>query len=105
MANMAVAFAPVQIRPPKEKIGHHGIAPLKVWVVRVWEVDPPAGEERLEWFLVTNEPVQTFDDAYRVVGWYECRWIVEAYHGPTRRTSEPKERSSARMANHLESLA
>jgi len=80
MANMAVAFAPVQIRPPKEKNGHHGITPLKVWVVRVWEVDPPAGEERLEWFLVTNEPVQTFDDAYRVVGWYECRWIVEEYH-------------------------
>ena len=48
--------------------------------MRVWEVDPPAGEERLEWFLVTNEPVQTFDDAYRVVGWYECRWIVEEYH-------------------------
>ncbi len=48
--------------------------------MRVWEVDPPAGEERLEWFLVTNEPVPTFDDAYRVVGWYECRWIVEEYH-------------------------
>lgn len=80
MANMAVAFAPVQIRPPKEKNGNHGLTPLKVWVVRVWEVDPPEGEDRLEWFLVTNEPVQTFDDAYRVVGWYECRWIVEEYH-------------------------
>lgn len=79
-ANMAVSFAPVQIRPPKEKNGKHGNTPLKVWVVRVWEVDPPAGEERLEWFLVTNEPVLTFEDAYRVVGWYECRWIVEEYH-------------------------
>ena len=51
-----------------------------MWVVRVWEVDPPEGEERLEWFLLTNEPVETFEDAYRVVGWYECRWIVEEYH-------------------------
>lgn len=49
-------------------------------MVRVWEVDPPAGEERLEWFLVTNERVLMFKDAYRVVGWYECRWIVEEYH-------------------------
>ena len=80
MANMAVAFAPVQIRPPKEKHGNHGLTPLKVWIVRVWEVDPPEGEERLEWFLVTNEPIQSVDDAHRVVGWYERRWIIEEYH-------------------------
>jgi hypothetical protein len=34
----------------------------------------------LEWFLLTNEPVTTFEDAYRVVGWYECRWIIETNH-------------------------
>ncbi len=43
-------------------------------------MDPPEGQERLEWFLITNEPILTFEDAYRVVGWYECRWIVEEYH-------------------------
>jgi hypothetical protein len=79
-AKMAVAFAPVRIRPPKSKNGKHGNTPLKVWVIRVFEVDPPPGEERLEWFLVTNECVRTFADAYRVVGWYECRWIIEEYH-------------------------
>jgi len=80
MANMAVAFAPVQIKPPRDKHAHHGITPLKVWIVRVWEVDPPEGEERLEWSLITNEPIQSVDDAHRVVGWYEHRWIVAAYH-------------------------
>ncbi len=79
-ANMAVAFAPVQIKAPHQRRGNHGNAPLLMWVVRVWEVYPPEGEERLEWFLLTNEPVETFEDAYRVVGWYECRWIVEEYH-------------------------
>lgn len=79
-ANMAVAFAPVQIKAPHQKRGSHGNEPLPMWVVRVWEVDPPQGEERLEWFLLTNEPIATFEDAYRVVGWYECRWIVEEYH-------------------------
>jgi hypothetical protein len=80
IANMAVAFAPVQIKSPTQKRGHHGNEPLPMWVVRVWEIDPPEGEERLEWFLLTNEPIETFEDAYRVVGWYECRWIVEEYH-------------------------
>lgn len=79
-AEMAVSFAPVQIKAPRGKNGNHGNAPIKVWVIRVWEVMPPKGQERLEWFLVTNEPVLTFADAYRVVGWYECRWIVEEYH-------------------------
>ena len=80
IANMAVSFAAVQIKPPRKKNGNHGNKPLKVWVIRVWETDPPAGQERLEWFLTTNEVVESFTAAYRVVGWYEKRWIVEEYH-------------------------
>ncbi len=79
-ANMAVAFAPVQIKPSTKKAGNHGNKPLKVWVVRVWEIKPPKGQERLEWMLITNEPICNFDAAYLVVGWYECRWIIEEYH-------------------------
>jgi hypothetical protein len=73
-AKMAVAFAPVQLAPKKAG------CTLPVWIVRVWEINPPKGQERLEWTLLTNEPVRTFEDAYRVVGWYECRWIIEEYH-------------------------
>jgi hypothetical protein len=36
--------------------------------------------EALEWFLLTNEPVRSYREALRVVGWYECRWIVEELH-------------------------
>lgn len=79
-ANMAVSFAPVRICPPAEKVGNHGDDPLSVWVIRVWEVDPPKGQERLEWFLLTNHEVKTFEDTYEVVGWYECRWVIEEYH-------------------------
>lgn len=79
-ANMAVSFASVRIKPPGKKNGTHGNEPLAVWVVRVWEKNPPKGQERLEWFLLTNEPVLCFEDAYRVVGWYESRWIIEEYH-------------------------
>ena len=78
-ANLAVAFAPVQIRPSKgssDPDSRH----LRVWIVRVWEIDPPEGQERLEWTLLTNEPVTSFAAAYRVVGWYECRWMIEEYH-------------------------
>ena len=79
-ARMAVSMAPVQIKSPQTRNGNHGDTPLPMWIVRVWEISPPPGEERLEWFLLTNEPVHSFEDAYRVVSWYECRWIVEEYH-------------------------
>jgi hypothetical protein len=79
-ANMAVAFAPVQIRPSTKKTGMYGHEALRLWAIRVWEVDPPPGQERLEWVLLTNELVRSFADAHRVIGWYECRWIIEEYH-------------------------
>lgn len=76
-ANMAVAFAAVRISPSK---GGKKRPKMKVWAVRVWEIDPPQGQERLEWMLLTNEPVTSFTAAYRVVGWYESRWVIEEYH-------------------------
>ncbi len=79
-AKMGVSFAAVQLMSPQKKCAKHGNTPLKVWIVRVWEIDPPEGQERLEWFLLTNEIVGSFAAAYRVVDWYECRWIVEEYH-------------------------
>ena len=75
-ATMLVSSAPVQIRTTSSK----KVAPDCLWIVRVWEQNPPRGQERLEWFLLTNHPAKTFEDAYEVVGWYEKRWIVEEYH-------------------------
>ena len=59
-AEMAVAFAPVQIKPPAVRNGNYSNTPLAVWIVHVWEVNPPKGQERLECFLITNEPVLTY---------------------------------------------
>ena len=48
--------------------------------MQITEVNPPAGEKAIDWTLLTNEPMRTFEDAWRVSGWYERRWIVEEYH-------------------------
>jgi hypothetical protein len=37
-------------------------------------------EKPLQWVLYTNEKMTTFDDAWRVLGRYEQRWIIEEYH-------------------------
>jgi hypothetical protein len=79
-AEFVVRGAAVLVGPPHAKAGHHGNDPLPLYVVQVTEVAPPAGAAAIEWTLLTNEPVRTFDDAWRVTGWYERRWVVEAFH-------------------------
>lgn len=79
-AHLQIASLAVTLLPPDKKQGQHGRKPLNVWLVRVWENQPPQGEDPLEWRLLTNEPVHTPDDAQRVVAWYERRWVIEEYH-------------------------
>jgi Transposase Tn5 dimerisation domain len=57
-----------------------GVPPLVVWVVHVWEAEPPEGVEPLEWLLLTSVPTETFEQACERVDWYRGRWIVEDYH-------------------------
>lgn len=54
--------------------------PLRCWVVRVVETDPPPGTQPVEWILLTNEPVNNLQDALRLSEWYSLRWMVEQYH-------------------------
>jgi hypothetical protein len=79
-AAFIVRCGPLLVCPPHARHGHHGKQPLPLYVVQVSEVDPPAGEKAIEWTLLTNEPVETFEDAWRVIAWYERRWIVEEFH-------------------------
>ncbi len=79
-AEFIVQGGPVLVCPPHVKCGIHGDEPLPLYVVQVTEAEPPAGEKTIDWMLLTNEVVQTFEDAWRVTGWYERRWIVEELH-------------------------
>jgi hypothetical protein len=71
-----VSYAPVQICWPQSDPK----SPGRAWCVRVWELEPPAGVEGLEWLLLTNVPVENLTDAQTRVDWYECRWLSEEYH-------------------------
>lgn len=79
-ATVKFSFVAVRLIAPKHPRGEHSQKPLPVWVIRVWESNPPVGAEPLEWFLLTNEEVERAGTARDVVGWYECRWVVEEFH-------------------------
>lgn len=79
-AMVSVGHAAVQLRPPCDKRGEYRDAPVKAWVVRVWEAEPPEGCEAVEWVLLTNVGVAGVLQAWQVADWYGCRWVVEELH-------------------------
>jgi hypothetical protein len=79
-ATVTISFAAVRLPPPQQRRGHFRNITLLVWAVRVWEEKPPAGEEAVEWFLLTNVTVETVADAWERVDWYTKRWTIEEYH-------------------------
>jgi len=57
-----------------------GVMKIPMWVVEVREVRPPQGAEPLRWVLLTSEPAKNFSAAWRIIGWYEQRPLIEEYH-------------------------
>ncbi len=98
-----LAFGTLTVLPPRfEK--RCGKEPLEVWAIRVWEEQTPAGEEPLEWILLTSVPTTTLEQAWECVGWYEHRWVVEDYHQCLKtgcRLEERQVQSAARLMRLL----
>ncbi len=52
---------------------------LRLGVVQVFEVDPPPGEARIEWTLITSELLLSAEHAAAIVDHYRARWVIEEY--------------------------
>lgn len=80
-ATVSVQFGQVTLKPPwrPAREDREPLPPVTLSVILVREVTPPMGVTPLEWLLLTNVPVHTFDDAVERVRWYRCRWHIEVY--------------------------
>jgi len=75
-ARLRISFGRVEIRTSRKRD-----APgLPLWAVRIWEAEPPVGEEAVEWILVTSLPCEHVEQARQIIRWYTSRWLVEDYH-------------------------
>lgn len=52
---------------------------VKVKAVMAMEKEPPPGEEALVWVFITSLPVNTFEEASKIVSYYLCRWEIELF--------------------------
>ena len=69
-----VKYAAVTLKTPSNKKG----ASISLNYVGCSEIGD--GEKRLNWHILTSEPVNSAEDALKIIGYYEKRWLIEEYH-------------------------
>jgi hypothetical protein len=76
-ARLSVKYSAVTLKPPKLK---KNMPEVGIWAILAREEEAPEGEDGLEWMLLTNIPVRTFENAAEKLSWYTKRWGIEVYH-------------------------
>jgi len=79
-AQLTVRFTQALLRVPRKRGQRDcGKTPVQIYAVQVREEDPPEGAEAIKWNLLTTIPVESLEDACRMVEYYSCRWMIELF--------------------------
>jgi hypothetical protein len=73
----AVHAETVTVRPPYRPDGK--LATVTLQAVSVRELQPPPGEARIEWVLLTSLPIAELPDLLQVIHYYAARWEIEVF--------------------------
>lgn len=81
-ATLAVRFAAVTLGPTQrsKQALFYPLPPVPLNAVYVTEVNPSEAEHPIEWMLLSNIPVTSFEQAQEKLRWYSCRWQIEIFH-------------------------
>lgn len=83
-ASMELRYARIVMPRPRTGASRYvrdrGVTEVAMWAVEAREVNPPRGVKALRWVLLTSEEVSGYDDAWRMIEWYEKRPLIEEYH-------------------------
>lgn len=82
-ARIEVRFTKITMPRPQHVssyVRQRGSCDIPMYVAEAREINPPKGVKPLRWVLLTSEQVDSFDDAWRVIEWYEKRPLIEEYH-------------------------
>jgi len=81
-ATVTVKFGSLRLNPPPNytKHGDEPLPNIEMNAVYVREINPPDGEEFVEWMLLSNLPVTSFEEACEKVRWYSLRWRIEMFY-------------------------
>jgi Transposase DNA-binding/Transposase DDE domain len=78
IASLSIAALAIEL-PRTSESGKAESDTINVNVIHVFEKKPPAGESPVEWFLLTNLPIDTPEEIAFVVDCYRGRWVIEEF--------------------------
>ena len=76
-AKLSVHVKKVKLKPTFRR--GKKLPEVEVTAVLLKEKNAPQGVKSIEWLLLTNYPVNGFEDAIMIADWYSCRWQIEIY--------------------------
>jgi hypothetical protein len=97
-AEVEIRAACVTLRPPAQS--DRPLPPVTINVVLVCEPHPPAGDEPVEWILLTTLPISTVEQVRRIIQYYCVRWMIEVLF----RTLKSGCRVEERRFEHIDRL-
>jgi hypothetical protein len=77
--------------------------PIEMTVVWVREIGAPPSVKAIEWVLYTSLKVPHFNAAWKIIEYYECRWLIEEYHKALKTGCSVEDRE-LRTAGRLEAV-
>jgi hypothetical protein len=77
-ARLAIKYERVKVLPPVGKQRRY--PQLTLSVIHAIEQDTPTNREAVEWKLITDLPVDSFEAAIEKLDWYSRRWKIEVFH-------------------------
>lgn len=74
-----LCFSTTEVTLRRPNIVSARVAPPTITInaLHVFELDPPTGQEPVDWLLYTTEPIRTRRQIEHVVDSYRCRWLIE----------------------------
>jgi hypothetical protein len=80
-AEVGIKYGKCQITKSALLAGNKNVPEsIETYFVSAIEIDPPQGQEKIFWQLITNVPTESFEDAVTRIQWYTQRWKIETFH-------------------------
>ena len=80
-AVLEIKHGKCQIKKPSILPTHNHLPKsIEVYIISATEKDPPQGQEKIFWQLITNVSTENTEDAVTRMQWYMQRWKIETFH-------------------------
>jgi hypothetical protein len=100
-AHLVIRYGEVTLKRPKTTCERDLPKTLRVRLVEVVEVGAPQDAEPICWRLLTTHAVADGVQAWRIVAWYQRRWIIEQFFRTLKQQGLQLEDSQIETADRL----